>query len=349
MEVTMRFVQHVQHALVLALISAPGYAQTPTVEENSALRIVVREGDRATNALDGRTAVRPVIELRDGNNGPASNARITFVLPEAEPGATFASGHKSISAMTGPDGVATAAEMHPLGIGTFEIRIWAEYQGDTATATVTQTNVASLAPEHGSFRIQILEGDDGVNIIDKKTAVKTVVRIVDKNNLPVAGVAVTFAVVMAKTRGPRVEFPGGKESITVETNSEGLAEAPASTPEVSGSLKIRISASYLGQTVATTITQTNFVDESAALREGKTPGNSQARTQESPTNVASRSTKMAGMSVKTILAIAGAVAGGVAAAMVAGNGGGGGGTGSGTSGIPIQIGGPGTPTIGPPR
>src|SRR5215470_15695980 len=41
--------------------------------------------------------------------------------------------------------------------------------------------------------IKILEGEDGVNIIQKKSAVKPVVQVVDKNNLPVAGATVVFA------------------------------------------------------------------------------------------------------------------------------------------------------------
>jgi hypothetical protein len=44
------------------------------------------------------------------------------------------------------------------------------------------------------LKIVVIEGEDGVNIIDKKTAVKPIVEVRDQNDLPVAGVPVQFAI-----------------------------------------------------------------------------------------------------------------------------------------------------------
>lgn len=272
--------QFVQCALGAVLIASIGYVQPAAAPASRALNIVVREGDRAMNVLDSGTAAKPVVEIRDSNDLPVAGARVSFVLPRTGARAVFAGNRESMSVTTASDGRATAAEMRPIGTGKFEIEIRSEYKGQTATATMTQTNFASRSEaqaadrggtESASFKIQILEGDDGVNIIDKKTAVKPVVRVVDRNNLPVAGVAV--AITVLATRGPRVELPGEKASITVTTDATGRAEAAALTPRGgTGSFQIEIQANHQGQTIKRAISQMNYPTEVAALRAGKIPG-----------------------------------------------------------------------------
>src|ERR1700685_1731831 len=71
-------------------------------------------------------------------------------------------------------------------------------------------------PQEGStamgLRIVVLEGEDGVNIIKKKTAVKPVVEVRNRNNLPVGGAVVTFA---TPTHGAGALFLNGSRSITL--------------------------------------------------------------------------------------------------------------------------------------
>jgi hypothetical protein len=112
-----------------------------------------------------------------------------------------------------------------------------------------------------------------VNIIDKGTAVQSVVSIVDKNDLPVAGIAVAV-VILATRGGPEADFSNNKNSITVMTNSSGVAEVAESRPSGQGSFQIQVRVNVSGQLVTRTITQTNYKTELAALNAGKMPGSS---------------------------------------------------------------------------
>ena len=58
-----------------------------------------------------------------------------------------------------------------------------------ALAVLVQAPTASSA-----LKIVVIEGEAGVNIIQQKTAVKPVVEVRDRNNLPIPGVLVTFSI-----------------------------------------------------------------------------------------------------------------------------------------------------------
>jgi hypothetical protein len=125
----------------------------------------------------------------------------------------------------------------------------------------------------GDLRLEILDGEDGVNIIKKKTAVKPVVLVKDKNNLPIAGVPVIIGLGLAGV------FDGGGHEATVVTNANGIATAPSFHATTTGQLQISVRASYQGQTATATIRQTNFKTVADALKAGKQPGSSQSGTQ----------------------------------------------------------------------
>src|SRR5262249_43701753 len=94
---------------------------------------------------------------------------------------------------------------------------------------------------------------DAVNIVQQKTAVAPVVEVLDRNDQPVAGVVVNFAI-----RGGRATFSGAR-TLTVTTNVAGRAAAAGFTPTASGAVQISASAAFQGQTAAITITQTNVM------------------------------------------------------------------------------------------
>ncbi len=274
---TMRFLQYTLPAVLFGLFA---HAQQTAPKESGSLRIVVLDGDGATNFLDSKAAVNPSVEVRDANDAPVAGARVTFLLPQSGAGAVFPGDRCAIRLITGPDGQAKTPDMRPIGTGRFEIEIRVESMGQTASVTIAQTNLAARSEAGGGstespgFRIEILEGDDGVNIIDKKTAVKSVVRVVDKNNLPVAGVGVAVAVVAM--RGAKAEFPGGKSTLSVTTGSDGRAEVPAVRPSGEGTFQIRAQVNANGQVATQTLTQTNYSTEFAALSAGKFPGMSKS-------------------------------------------------------------------------
>src|SRR5689334_20676708 len=56
-----------------------------------------------------------------------------------------------------------------------------------------------------AFRVVVVEGEHAVNVIQQKTATAPIVEVRDKNDQPVAGVNVTFAI-----RGGRAAFSGAR-------------------------------------------------------------------------------------------------------------------------------------------
>lgn len=109
-----------------------------------ALRIVVIEGEGAVNIIQQRTAVAPVVEVRDQNNLPVGGVTVTFTIQGGKT-AAFAGGSQTLTVTTNAAGRAIAAAVNPLSSGTVQIQAAAVLQGQTVTATITQTNVMTAA------------------------------------------------------------------------------------------------------------------------------------------------------------------------------------------------------------
>jgi hypothetical protein len=123
-------------ACVVAFVSLQ--AQTPT------LRIVVLEGEGAVNIIQQKTAVRPLVEVRDRNNVPVAGATVTFAISGGQP-AAFAGGLQILTVTTNAAGQAAAGGLNALSSGAFQIQVQAAYQGEIATAAISQTNFATAA------------------------------------------------------------------------------------------------------------------------------------------------------------------------------------------------------------
>lgn len=125
-------------------------------------------------------------------------------------------------------------------------------------STHASPRVATVAAQAGALRIVVIEGEDAVNIVQQKTAVAPVVEVRDRNDQPVAGAIVRFAI-----RQGRGTFAGAR-TLSVTTNAAGRAVATGLTPTGSGALQIGASATFQGQTAVATITQTNFMTAAQA-------------------------------------------------------------------------------------
>ncbi len=111
------------------------------------------------------------------------------------------------------------------------------------------------------LHIEILSGDRGINIIKKKTAVKPVVEVRDRNNLPVAGALVTFS---SPGDGPSVVFANGSRSITVTTDAAGRATTLGMKPVEPGKFQVNVSASFHSQTATASLSMSNVLNVAAA-------------------------------------------------------------------------------------
>ena len=114
----------------------------PQTAKATALKIVVLEGEGAINIIQQKTAVAPVIEVRDRNDQPVSGALVRFAIQKGR--ASF-NGVRTLTATTDALGRATATGLTPTGSGALQIGTTAAFQGQTAAITIAQTNVLTAA------------------------------------------------------------------------------------------------------------------------------------------------------------------------------------------------------------
>jgi hypothetical protein len=113
----------------------------------------------------------------------------------------------------------------------------------TAIVSVVLGSVLALdAQQAASLRIVVLEGEGAVNIIQQKTAVRPLIEVRDRNNLPVAGATVTFTI---GGGGQGAAFAGGVQTLTVTTNAAGQAAASSLNALSSGAVHSESNAAKL--------------------------------------------------------------------------------------------------------
>lgn len=122
---------------------------------------------------------------------------------------------------------------------------------------------ATMSAQNNGLRIVVLEGEDGVNIIQQNTAVRPLVEVRDRNNLPVAGVLVTFSI-----EGGKAATFGGASTLTIATNAAGQAAVTGLTPSAAGAFQIQVQAVFQGQVATATIAQTNVLTAAQAAAAG---------------------------------------------------------------------------------
>lgn len=171
--------------------------------------------------------------------------------------------------------------------------------------------VVAAQPAPG-LRIVVIAGEDAVNIIQQKTATAPVVEVRDRNNLPVPGAVVTFAI----QGGKAATFANGSSVLTITTNAAGQAAATGLTPMVSGAVQIGVEAAFQGQLATAAIAQVNVMTAAeaasvAAAAGGGTSGSGGASA------AGAAASGGGGLSGTTIGIISGAVAAGVAGTVAA--------------------------------
>lgn len=122
-----------------------------------------------------------------------------------------------------------------------------------ALALLVRLTAQTGAEQAAGLKIVVIEGEAAVNIIQQKTAVSPVIEVRDRNDQPVAGAVVRFAI-----QGGRATFNGAR-TLTVTTNVAGRAAVTGLTPTTSGAVQISASAAFQGQTAVVTIAQTNVL------------------------------------------------------------------------------------------
>lgn len=165
-----------------------------------------------------------------------------------------------------------------------------------------------------ALKIVVIEGENAVNIIQQKTAVRPVVEIRDRNDLPVSGAVVRFSV-----GGQNATFAGGAQSVTVTTDATGRATVSALNPVRAGKYQIDVRAQSNGQTATTSIAQTNFMTAALAAQAAGTTASSGGAggSGGAAAGGAGAGAAAGGLSTLAIVGIAGGVAAGVGTAVAA--------------------------------
>lgn len=109
----------------------------------SQLKIVIIEGQGAINNIRQHAGRDAVVRVENAAQQPISGAAVVFTLPSDGPSGSFVNGEQTLVVTTDAQGQAAAHGLKPNNTaGKFEIRITASHQGQTATATITQFNMA---------------------------------------------------------------------------------------------------------------------------------------------------------------------------------------------------------------
>jgi hypothetical protein len=124
----------------LLLWLALAQAQSPPA---AGLQIVVIDGENAVNIIQQRTAVAPIVEIRDRNGLPVAGAVVTFSVQGNL--ATFPGAVSTFTAVTNTAGQAVAAAVQPMAAGSFSIQVNAVFQGQSAVVAIAQSNVVTAA------------------------------------------------------------------------------------------------------------------------------------------------------------------------------------------------------------
>lgn len=128
------------YLLILQTLPVPAEAQ------EGQLNLVIVEGEGAINNIRQRTAREPIVQVEDENHKPIAGAAVVFLLPDQGASGVFANGAHTLTVTTDAQGRAIAHGFHPNSVsGKLQMRVTASYQGKTANATISQTNVVGAA------------------------------------------------------------------------------------------------------------------------------------------------------------------------------------------------------------
>ncbi len=129
------------------LLSFQLAAMLPLWAQQPALRITVLTGDGANNHIDNREAVAPVVQVLDAQGEPVKGAEVRFSAPLAGPTVTFYGAGSQTSLFTDDEGRAQSPVLLPNTYeGPFTIEAVASHEGQTAMASIHQTNTYAVPP-----------------------------------------------------------------------------------------------------------------------------------------------------------------------------------------------------------
>jgi hypothetical protein len=121
-------------------------------------------------------------------------------------------------------------------------------------AGLAQPSIAQ-ATAQAKLRIVVVDGEGAKNVAQQIAAKQLTVRVLDADNRPVEGAAVTF---IAPASGPSGDFTNDSKSIRIVTNSDGVANAGPYHPNATtGAYLIQVRTEFQGALATVNISQMN--------------------------------------------------------------------------------------------
>ena len=118
-----------------------------------------------------------------------------------------------------------------------------------------QSPPAQPEGEPPRFQLVVVRGDDAQNNLKKGRATKAVVEVRDRNNKPVAGIAVLF---LLPDSGAGGSFVGGAQTASVTTDSLGQAAITYKPNNVAGKFNLKVSVRSGNSESSVNISQVNI-------------------------------------------------------------------------------------------
>ncbi|MFN7939369.1 MAG: hypothetical protein U0R19_38945 [Bryobacteraceae bacterium] len=129
--------------LACALVLPAQQATNLVAQSSGGLKIVVIQGEGATNNVRSRTATSPVVEIRDTNDKPVAGAEVTFQLPVSGAGGYFNGWLRNQTVRSDANGRAAASGLTPNDEqGRFNIKVTAVEGSRNGTVVIAQSNVS---------------------------------------------------------------------------------------------------------------------------------------------------------------------------------------------------------------
>jgi hypothetical protein len=127
--------------LLTNLLGQAPEQQPPAAPAKLFINIV--EGEGALNNVKQRVNREPIVQVEDENHKPIAGAAVIFFLPTSGPSGTFANGSQTLTVTTDSLGRASATGIRPNHVvGKMQIRVTASANGQSASAIITQANIA---------------------------------------------------------------------------------------------------------------------------------------------------------------------------------------------------------------
>jgi hypothetical protein len=125
-------------AAVLVLPIDTLRAQEPQAAP-TAINIVVIEGEGVIHNVRQRNGGAPVVRIDDQNAQPLKEAAVVFTLPTEGASGEFTNGSKTLTVVTGADGIAKAQGLKVYRVnGKLPIHVTTSYRGLTARTIINQ-------------------------------------------------------------------------------------------------------------------------------------------------------------------------------------------------------------------